>query len=170
MCRIALLISLLVVPLTVSAQPATYSDGVLTIPGVVITDNDTPAYYTDVELALTASGLLGVVQANEANLVTVESVEVQLLESMPVQVQVLVSGFKSVPCVDLLEPGVDVQGNTFQIVLAETVLGPAESCIAVTDPFETLVALPVNGLSAGDYIVTVNGMESGFTLEADNLP
>ena len=54
------------------------------------------------------------------------------------------------------------------VVLAETKLGPAESCIAVTDPFETSVTLDVLDLPAGTYTVKVNGVTAEFTIDMDN--
>ena len=91
------------------------------------------------------------------------------IESFPVQVSATVSGNKSVPCVNLLPAAVSRKDSVFTVVMAETVLGPAETCIAVLEPFETSVSLDVLGLSAGTYTVIVNGVSAEFTLDSDNV-
>lgn len=167
------LLSVLAVSLAVQqavAQPATFADGVLTIPQAAMIDGTNPVYYIDVQMVDNGDGTLSVVGGEQQNLVQVDSVEVLIMESFPVQVGLAVSGYKSVPCVELLPAAVARQDNLFTVVLAETLLGPAESCIAVIDPFETNVSLDVLGLSAGTYSVTVNGVEAEFELEMDNQP
>ncbi|MEQ8952829.1 MAG: hypothetical protein RL120_01765 [Gammaproteobacteria bacterium] len=160
---------LLFFPVLLLAQPATYRDGVLNIPEAAVTDPDDPAYFTDVQLQVDGDGALQIVAAEVTNPVTVEDVTVLIMESFPVQVSVLVAGYKSVPCVNLLTPAVDRKDNVFTVVMAESVLGPAESCIAVVDPFEVSVPLEVLGLSAGIYTVNVNGVTAAFTLDMDNI-
>ena len=89
---------------------------------------------------------------------------VNIAESLPVQVSLFVTGNKSVPCVNLQTPAIFRDGSSFTIALAETSLGPAESCIAVLDPFETTIPLDITGLNSGTYTVNVNGVESSFSL------
>ena len=92
------------------------------------------------------------------------------MESFPLQVSLSVSGFLSVPCVELLGPAVSYTEGLFQVVLAESTMGPAETCIAVIEPFETRVPLEVAGLPAGTYTVDVNGQQAEFTFDMDNEP
>ncbi len=154
-----------------AGQPATLQGAVLIIPQGAIIDNDNPAYFTDIQLNFEGNGNFRMVDAQTTNLVAIDSVQSAILESFPVQVSITVTGNKSVPCVELLPPAVSRQNNLFVVVLAETQLGPAESCIAVIDPFETTFALDVKELPAGTYTVRVNGvMENSFTLELDNSP
>ena len=150
------------------AQPATFEESMLTIPQAALIDSDNPVYYRDVQLTDNGDGTLSVVGGEQQNLVYVDSVEVVIMESFPVQVNLSVSGNLSVPCVELLPAAVGRKENTFTVVLAETVLGPAETCIAVLEPFSTSVSLDVRGLEAGTYVVNVNGVETGFTLDMDN--
>lgn len=153
-----------------SADPAVYQDNVLSIPtGAMIREDGSAFYYGDILLRNDGEGGFHLVQADAKPLVHVESVDALIMESFPVQVSVRVEGFKSVPCVELLPAAVSRVENTFTVVLAETELGPAESCIAVIDPFETSIPLDVEGLEAGDYTVIVNGVEATFTLDADNF-
>lgn len=151
------------------AQPATFNESILTIPQAVLIDADNPVYYRNVQLNDNGDGTLSVVAGEPQNLVYVDTVQVLLMESFPLQVSLSVSGNLSVPCVELLPAAVARKGNTFTVVLAETVLGPAESCIAVLEPFSTTVSLDVLGLAAGTYSVNVNGVETEFTFEKDNV-
>lgn len=55
-------------------------------------------------------------------------------------------------------------GDTFHVVMAETVMGPAESCIAMIAPFTQSFELDTFGLESGAYKLNVNGMEAEFDL------
>lgn len=164
---LALIISLSGLQLA-SAQTAIYQDGVLTISNVAVVEGFGATYYSDIQLMLETDGNFKLMQAVPQNLVGVDSVVANVMESFPVQVSLTVAGNKSVPCVRLLEPAVARQGSTFIVALAESTLGPAETCIAIIDPFETTISLDVKGLSAGTYEVEVNGVKTSFTLDMDN--
>lgn len=162
-------IALLLAQSAAAENHVVYQNGTLSIPAAaMVRDDGSARYYADVELLNVGEGQFHIVQADAKPLVQVESVEVLIMESFPVQVSVSVEGFKSVPCVELLTPAVSYADGLFRVVLAESELGPAESCIAVLDPFETSVSLPVKGLEAGEYTVNVNGVEADFTLDTDN--
>ncbi len=149
---------------TLWADPAIFRQGNLLIPEGALISGKSNAYFTNITLAMDEQGSLVITGANKNSLVTVESIEVMLMESLPVQASVAVSGFLSVPCVKLLSPAVSYVDNQITVVLAESTLGPAETCIAVTEPFESSIALDVANLPAGNYTVNVNGIESEFTL------
>ncbi len=150
------------------AQPAIYEDGMLSIPGLAVIEGTGGTVYSDVQLTLAADGSFKLVSAQANSLVAIDSVEAMILESFPVQVNVAVRGNKSVPCTRLLEPAIARKGSTFVVSLAESTLGPAETCIAMIDPFETSISLDVRGLSAGNYEVVVNGTSTNFVLAMDN--
>lgn len=154
----------LVCPL-VSAQPSTYQDQVLTIPQGVVVTGDNTAYYENIQLQEQANGSFLPMAAEPRNLVSVESVEVKVMESLPVQVSLDIQGYKSVPCVELLTPAVVYKEAVFTVTLAESSLGPDETCVTVIEPFSTTVPLDVEGLDAGSYVVRVNGVEADFTLQ-----
>jgi len=150
------------------ADPAVSSSGTMTIPeGAVISDSEA-AYYTDITMAYDGNGALVITGADVMPLVSVESIDIQVMESFPVQVSASVNGYLSVPCVNLLSPAVNFSDNTFRVVMAQSKLGPAETCIAVTEPFAESLSLDVLNLPAGTYTVDVNGVISEFTLESDN--
>lgn len=102
----------------------------------------------------------------EAN---VESIEVLVLESFPVQVNVIASGALADGCTSLLDPTPRLEGNTFVVNLAARRVED-EVCAEATVPFDKVISLPVEGLSAGTYTVSVNGLTDTFTLETDNVP
>lgn len=148
----------------VSAQPATFENSVLNIPQGAAILNGEPTYYNDIQLISDIEGNFTLLAAQQSNLVSIDSVVVNIAESLPVQVSIIVAGNKSVPCVDLQAPAIFQDEFRFTIALAETTLGPAETCIAVLDPFETSIALDVTGLDTGIYTVSVNGVEASFSL------
>lgn len=168
MNKLFLGVFVLVLTQSLFGQPAIYQDNLLTIPQGAIIDADNPAYYKNIILSNDGNGNFTLIAAQNRNLVVVDSVDVLILESFPVQVWVAISGSKSVPCVELETPAVSRKGSLFTVVLAETQLAPVEFCIDIIGQFETSVALDVLGLEAGTYMVRVNGMEAEFTLDIDN--
>lgn len=156
--------SLGIISQVVNAQVATFDNGIFNIPQVAAMVNGEPTYFNEVQLASDVEGKFTLLEATPSNLVSVDSVEVSVAESLPVQVSLTVTGNKSVPCVQLQTPAIFLQEATFTIVLAETTLGPAETCIAVLEPFETNIPLDVSDLDSGNYAVSVNGLETSFSL------
>lgn len=162
--HISFALSLFLFSFGATAQPATYQDFTFSIPqGAALVDGE-PSYYSDIQMQATVEGNFAVVAAEKNNLVTVQSVVANVAESLPVQVSLTVSGEKSVPCVELLEPAIFYSDAVFTVVLAESILGPAESCIAVVDPFETSITLDTDDLDPGSYTVRVNGVETSFEI------
>jgi hypothetical protein len=152
-----------------SAQTAIYQDGMLTIPTIGVIEGTGATYYSNIQLQLEPDGDFKLMPTSLPNSpVRVDSVVVSVMGSVQVQASLLVSGSKSVPCVRLLEPAIARQDSTFIVVLAESQLGPAETCIAMIDPFETTIPLDISGLSAGTYSVEVNDFKTSFTLANDN--
>lgn len=146
------------------AQPATLEGGILKIPEAATIIDGEVQYYSGVELALDDAGSFVVVKAARSSLVYVDNVSVIMTKSLPPQVSVVVQGHKSVPCVKLQTPAISRKGFAFTIVLAETQMGPAETCIALLDPFETRIPLEVKDLDSGNYSVNVNGVVASFNL------
>lgn len=158
----------LVVAQLVVAQPALYKDGMLTIPQGAVIDGSGSAYFESIQLRVLENGNFELVAAEQRSLAAVESLDVLVMESLPLQVSVSVAGYVPTPCNSLLTPAVAYKDNTFTVTLAYRELGPAETCIAVIEEYTTSVALDVAGLSAGTYKVVVNDQETEFTLQVDN--
>jgi len=101
----------------------------------------------------------------------VESVDILIMESFPVQISVLVKGELPDACteIDQIHQGDDLENNAFWIEIT-TVSSTDTACIEILGPFEETIPLDVYGLPAGTYTVTVNDvMTATFTLDMDNV-
>jgi len=100
---------------------------------------------------------------------TVESIEVLILESFPVQVHVRVSGYLGDGCTELGDINVERVDDTFNVTIQTQ--RPADAiCTQQLVGFEETIPLDVQGLEAGTYTVDVNGVTETFTLDVDNVP
>jgi inhibitor of cysteine peptidase len=100
---------------------------------------------------------------------TVESLQVMILESFPVQVHVLVSGYLPDGCVTLADISAEREGETFLLTLTTTRPGGDVACTEALVPFEETVPLDVTGLPAGEYTVLAGELAETFTLQMDNV-
>lgn len=98
---------------------------------------------------------------------TVDSIDVVMVESFPVQVLVIVRGNLPDGCTQLGDPVVQVTGSTFMMTLPTTRMTDAV-CTEALAPFEIPVPLDVVDLPAGSYTVDVHGVTGTFTLDVDN--
>ena len=101
----------------------------------------------------------------------VESIEILILESFPVQVMVLARGNLPDGCtrIDRIEKGRDVEKRILWVEM--TTARPRDAlCTQALVPFEENIALDVLGLPASTYTVDVNGVTGTFTLTVDNVP
>lgn len=97
----------------------------------------------------------------------IDSVDVVIMESFPVQVRVNVRGSVSDSCTTVDEVTTTREGNTFNVKI--TTARPVDAmCAQVITPFEESVSLDVKGLKKGTYTVDVNGVTETFELAADN--
>jgi hypothetical protein len=94
--------------------------------------------------------------------VTIESVDVRIAESFPVQIFVEVHGYVPDPCWEVQDPVVQQDGPRFEIeIMAERPEGAV--CAQVIEPYETNIAL--GSMDPGDYVVSVNGFEQPFEVQ-----
>ena len=100
-------------------------------------------------------------------LASVDEIEIIILESFPVQVQVIASGNLPDTCTEISEINQEREGNTFFVSIKT--YHPPGPCIQVLAPFEETIPLEVYGLPAGTYTVDVNGVQGTFDLEVDNI-
>ena len=101
------------------------------------------------------------------NLANVNTIEIMLLESFPVQVNVGASGEHPDSCTKVDEITTRREGNTFVVTISA--FRPADAmCAEVITPYEEVIALDVVGLKAGVYTVEVNGIRDTFELQTDN--
>ena len=98
----------------------------------------------------------------------VDSVDLLMLESFPVQIRAMVRGNLPDGCTTIDQVTQARQGNAFKVTI--TTKRPADKmCTEALVPFEESVALEVVGLPAGTYAVEVNGVTASFTLDVDNV-
>lgn len=98
---------------------------------------------------------------------TVDSIDIQMLESFPVQVNVRAQGNLPDGCTLIEQSRAEQQGDTF-IVTISTIRPANMLCTQALVPFQEVVPLDVEGLAAGTYTVDVNGVTDTFTLAVDN--
>jgi inhibitor of cysteine peptidase len=100
-------------------------------------------------------------------LALVDEIEILIVKSFPVQINVIASGNLPDPCTEISEVLQEKEGNAFFITI-KTYRSPG-FCIQVLAPFEEIIPLEVYGLPAGTYTVDVNGVQTTFDLEVDNI-
>ena len=91
-------------------------------------------------------------------------VEIQVLETQPVQVIAIIQGqLTDAGCTTVASPSQVRAGNVLNVVLTTTT-DPVALCAQAITPFEQTVSLDVSGLAPGNYTVNVNGVEQSFYL------
>ena len=101
--------------------------------------------------------------AREADRLTVESVEVRIMESLPVQVSASVRGYLRDGCETLGATTQSRSGSTITVAIA-TDRETDRSCIQVISPVQQDVRLE-GDFSAGTYLLRVNGLERTFRVD-----
>jgi len=97
----------------------------------------------------------------------VETVDVVILESFPVQARAIVRGNHSDGCTEIARFEESREGNTYRIRLYSR--RPVDrECTEALVPYEESIGLDVRDMPAGEYLVDVNGISASFTLEIDN--
>ena len=100
---------------------------------------------------------------------TVESLDVILLESFPLQVQAVVSGYFPDGCVELHEITVERDGTDFVLTLTTRRPTGDIACTEALVPFEETVNLEIEGLEAGTYRVIAQDQETAIALDVNTL-
>ncbi len=98
----------------------------------------------------------------------VDSIDVLIMESFPVQVSVTAQGNLPDGCTQIDEVITQQTGTTFRVAIT-TLRQPSAVCTLALVPFEETIPLDVEGLPAGTYEVSVNGVSDSFTLDVDNV-
>jgi len=99
---------------------------------------------------------------------SVKSIEIVVLESFPVQVNVIVHGEFPDSCTDIGKVTTTREGSVFIVTIITR--RPSDAvCAQVITPFERIIPLDVVGLKKGIYTVDVNGVRGTFELQADNI-
>lgn len=99
---------------------------------------------------------------------TVNSIDILIMESFPVQIRVTALGDLPDGCTQIDEVISQRVEDTFRVAIT-TLRQPAATCTQALVPFEESIPLEVEGLPAGTYTVSVNGVTDTFTLDIDNV-
>lgn len=139
-------------------------------PGYLITLSANGAiytYHTNVDGSMvrsaTEEGEMGTAPVGGETTFFVESVEVRILESDPVQVEAVVRGQLADACTTMTDATVELQDKTFVVTLQTT--RPADQmCAQVLNPFEQVVPLGTPDPTTGAYDVQVGDVVQSFTV------
>ena len=118
-------------------------------------------------LSLILSSCTGIPDGIDEKLAPVESIDILVLESFPVQINVLIDGYLPNPCYQISRIEKNQDEDTFFVKVFMKYNGLI--CIQTIKPYKETVALDVYGLVAGTYQVDVNGVIDSFTLDVDNI-
>jgi hypothetical protein len=97
----------------------------------------------------------------------VESIEIKVLETVPVQIEVIARGTLPDSCTQIDMAGVQRAGNTYTATVT-TKRDASVSCTSSSVPFDRTIPLDVLNLPAGLYTVNVNGVIGTFEFAMDN--
>ena len=98
---------------------------------------------------------------------TVESLDVRIMESFPVQVSVVLTGYLPDGCTEIYDITAPRDEQTFTVDVVTR--RPVDlACTMAIVPFEETISLDVEGLPAGEYTVKYGDLTETFTLEQDN--
>ena len=149
--------------LQVEAAPVLLTNNILNLGDAIVVEGNQTQYYQQVQLELTKDGSFRVLSGVERSLATITEKSVKISETLPVQVQLKVSGYMDSPCIEL-NTAVTREGSTFYIVVGQTPLQTLVACAQMTESFVLEIPLDVTGLAAGHYVVMVHGESVDFTL------
>ncbi len=105
----------------------------------------------------------------QRGLASIEVVEIHQFESSPVRVNVIARGHLPDECATIDQINQNRMDSNFKVTI-ESIYYDDESCTSDPVPFEEMVELDIVGLSAGIYVVDVNGLQGTFKLRTDNIP
>ena len=105
----------------------------------------------------------------EGSRVYLNSMEINLMESFPVQVSVTLAGDLPDGCTTIQSIESSLEDQVFTIIF-RTHRPAGQMCTEALVPFEETVSLEVYGLPAGEYTVVAGDLMDTFTLDVDNIP
>jgi inhibitor of cysteine peptidase len=100
--------------------------------------------------------------------VQIKHIDINVLESFPVQVNVVVTGNLPDDCTTLDQFLSERKDSIFTIKITVT-HSTHKTCTKAVKSFERMIPLDVEDLKAGVYTVNVNGVTDTFELEIDNV-
>jgi uncharacterized protein YraI len=124
----------------------------------------------DHSLTKTTDGIVTNPPADPTKKADVQSVEIQVLESYPLQVKAIARGLlPDSGCTTITNVSQSRNGNVFTVVVTMKT-NQQVVCAQMLTPFEQVISLDVSSLLPGTYIVHVNGVEASFSLPESHQP
>lgn len=105
----------------------------------------------------------------ETGKAVIEAIDIQILESFPVQVQAAVSGYLPDVCTSIARVNLTRQDFTFRVQIV-TSRQPNTGCALQITPFTQVVPLEMRGLPAGQYQVVGNNIVAAFSWDGGGEP
>jgi len=99
---------------------------------------------------------------------TVEAMSLNVMESFPVQVNVVLEGYLPDGCTEIHQIESSLKNDAFSIEIITRRPAGDVFCTQAIVPFEEVHSLDVKGLPAGEYIVRSGEISETFTLDTDN--
>lgn len=143
-----------------------FENGILNMPRIDTPEQ--PGHYENARFRLAPDGRWDLLHAEAGQHAFIDDIEIQILESFPVQIHVRVSGNLPTPCYQLGPIHKRFADNRFEIAVNVTQQQTFAACIQVLEPFQTTIPLDVYGLPKGSYEVFVNNKSTSFELNIDN--
>ena len=97
-----------------------------------------------------------------------EKLDVNVMESFPIQVSVILQGYLRDGCTKIHEVISERDEQTFEIKIVTKRPGGDMMCTMAIVPFEETISLDVKGLPTGEYLVRCADLSENFTLAQDN--
>ncbi len=98
----------------------------------------------------------------------VDEIEMMIIETFPVQVNVIAKGYFHDDCTKIVHITEELRGNTISLKMI-TVRQTDKVCSQDIKPFEEIIPLNIAGFSADIYTVNVNNKSAIFELGVDNI-
>jgi len=99
----------------------------------------------------------------------VDMVNIELLETFPVQARVVVSGNLPDGCTQIGATAIDYEETSGTFFIDLDTERPLDAvCTMALVPYSEFIPIDLTGLAEGTYTVNVNGVTSSFTLDIDN--
>jgi inhibitor of cysteine peptidase len=108
----------------------------------------------------------GPTTSNEAK---VDSIQIVITESFPVQISVVAKGHLPDNCTLINQVTEERNNNTLIVKILTTSQPTGKNCTHTAQTFEEIIPLSVIGLKAGIYAVKVNEITDTFELGIDNI-
>ena len=100
--------------------------------------------------------------------IIIQSIEIFLLETFPVKAHVVVKGVLQDECIQLVDTPVEFSSQTFTLNFVTQGDLDDNDCKSKPKPFKEIIALNIEGFTAGRYMVIAQDQQTQFNLDVEN--